>query len=124
MYRAFGSWQAALDELEEQMIAWGRLPHHENAKLCLHYTEQMRKLSMDSTGLLLSLKGEWDEEDRRTFGLGEAYAEARYVVRFHTLPDGTLTPLHVIMALIVAHDGTIYATTIYPFTLLRIAAER
>jgi hypothetical protein len=41
---------------------------------------------------------------------------------FHTLPDGTLTPLHVIMALIVAHDGTIYATTIYPFTLLRIAA--
>jgi len=42
---------------------------------------------------------------------------------FHTLPDGTLTPLHVIMALIVAHDGTIYATTIYPFTLLRIPAE-
>jgi hypothetical protein len=39
---------------------------------------------------------------------------------FHTLPDGTLTPLHVIMATIVAHDGTIYATTIYPFTLLRI----
>ena len=41
---------------------------------------------------------------------------------FHTLPDGTLTPLHVIMAMIVAHDGTIYATTIYPFTLLRIPA--
>ena len=39
---------------------------------------------------------------------------------FHTLPDGTLTPLHVVMATIVAHDGTIYATTIYPFTLLRI----
>lgn len=39
---------------------------------------------------------------------------------FHTLPDGTLTPLHVIMALIVAHDGAIYATTIYPFTLLKI----
>jgi hypothetical protein len=43
---------------------------------------------------------------------------------FHTLPDGTLTPLHVIMALIVARDGTIYATTIYPFTLLRIEAVR
>ena len=43
---------------------------------------------------------------------------------FHTLPDGTLTPLHVIMAMIVAHDGTVYATTIYPFTLLRIAAGR
>jgi hypothetical protein len=41
---------------------------------------------------------------------------------FHTLPDGTLTPLHVIMALIVAHDGTLYATTIYPFTLLRVPA--
>ncbi|HQU43316.1 MAG TPA: hypothetical protein PK867_10920, partial [Pirellulales bacterium] len=44
----------------------------------------------------------------------------RPVHGYHTLPDGTLTPLHVIMALIVAHDGTIYATTIYPFTLLAI----
>jgi hypothetical protein len=43
---------------------------------------------------------------------------------YHTLPDGTLTPLYVIMATIVAHDGTIYATTIYPFTLLRIPAPR
>jgi hypothetical protein len=39
---------------------------------------------------------------------------------FHTLPDGTLTPLHVVMATIVAKDGSVYATTIYPFTLLRI----
>jgi hypothetical protein len=39
---------------------------------------------------------------------------------FHTLPDGTFTPLHVIMAMIVTRDGTIYATTIYPFTLLRL----
>ncbi|MCI0357298.1 MAG: hypothetical protein L0211_02290 [Planctomycetaceae bacterium] len=39
---------------------------------------------------------------------------------YHTLPDGTLTPLHVIMALIVAKDGIIYATTIYPYTLLKI----
>jgi hypothetical protein len=43
---------------------------------------------------------------------------------FHTLPDGTLTPLHVIMAMIVARDGTVYATTIYPFTLLRIPPVR
>jgi hypothetical protein len=43
---------------------------------------------------------------------------------FHTLPDGTLTPLHVIMALTVAHDATIYATTIYPFTLLRVESVR
>jgi hypothetical protein len=45
---------------------------------------------------------------------------SRPVHGFHTLPDGTLTPLHVIMALLVAHDGTIYATTIYPFTLLKL----
>src|SRR5262249_31854538 len=43
---------------------------------------------------------------------------------FHTLPDDTLTPLHVIMAMIVAHDGTVYATTIYPFTLLLIQVGR
>ena len=53
---------------------------------------------------------------------------SRPVHGFHTLPDGTLTPLHVIMALIVARDGTIYATTIYPFTLLKVeslkASER
>ena len=45
---------------------------------------------------------------------------ARPVHGYHTLPDGTLTPLHTIMALIVTHDGTIYATSIYPFTLLKI----
>jgi hypothetical protein len=39
---------------------------------------------------------------------------------YHTLPDGTMTPLYVILATIVARDGTIYATTLYPFTLLRI----
>jgi hypothetical protein len=39
---------------------------------------------------------------------------------FHRLPDGTLTILHVHMALLAARDGTMYATTIYPFTLLRI----
>lgn len=43
---------------------------------------------------------------------------------FHRLPDGTMTPLHVILALIVAKDGTIYATTIYPFTLLRIPSPK
>jgi hypothetical protein len=43
---------------------------------------------------------------------------------YHTLPDGTLTPLHVIMALTVAHNGTIYATTIYPFTLLKVESVK
>lgn len=39
---------------------------------------------------------------------------------YHKLPDGTLTPLHAHMAMIVAHDGTVYVTIIYPFTLLKI----
>ena len=43
---------------------------------------------------------------------------------YHTLHDGTLTPLHVIMAMIVTHDGTIYATTIYPFTLLKVETAK
>ncbi|HLF92184.1 MAG TPA: hypothetical protein VJB14_01885 [Planctomycetota bacterium] len=43
---------------------------------------------------------------------------------FHKLPDGTLTILHVHMALIVARDGRIYVTTIYPFTLLKIEPVR
>ncbi len=39
---------------------------------------------------------------------------------FHRLPDGTLTPLHAHMALIAGRDGSLYATIIYPFTLLKI----
>jgi hypothetical protein len=39
---------------------------------------------------------------------------------YHRLPDGTLTLLHVHMALLAARDGSLYATTIYPFTLIRI----
>lgn len=39
---------------------------------------------------------------------------------FYRLPDGTLTPLHVHMAMIAARDGTLYATILYPFTLIKI----
>ncbi|MCI0703374.1 MAG: hypothetical protein L0241_20025 [Planctomycetia bacterium] len=39
---------------------------------------------------------------------------------FHKLPDGTYTPLHVHMALIQTKAGDFYATSIYPFTLLKI----
>ena len=39
---------------------------------------------------------------------------------FHKLPDGTLTPLHAHMALLAARDGTLYATILYPYTLLKI----
>ena len=43
---------------------------------------------------------------------------------FHRLPDGTLTPLHSHLALIATRDGTLYATVIYPFTLLKISGFR
>ncbi|MBI1900315.1 MAG: hypothetical protein HYS13_04260 [Planctomycetia bacterium] len=39
---------------------------------------------------------------------------------YHKLPDGTLTPLHHHMALVVGRDGTVWVTIIYPFTVLRI----
>jgi hypothetical protein len=39
---------------------------------------------------------------------------------YHTLPDGTMTPLYHQHALVVARDGTLYVTILYPFTLLRI----
>jgi hypothetical protein len=39
---------------------------------------------------------------------------------FHKLPDGTMTILHAHMGLIRAHDGTIYVTALYPYTLLKI----
>lgn len=42
----------------------------------------------------------------------------------HRLPDGTLTPLHHHMALIVARGGTSYVTVIYPFTLLQVDGLR
>jgi hypothetical protein len=40
---------------------------------------------------------------------------------FHRLPDNTLTPMHAHMALVAASDGSIYATIIYPFTLIRVS---
>lgn len=43
---------------------------------------------------------------------------------YHTLPDGTMTPLHHHMSLLVAADSTIYVTIIAPFTLLKIDAYR
>ncbi|HVE43192.1 MAG TPA: hypothetical protein VNM14_25175 [Planctomycetota bacterium] len=47
-------------------------------------------------------------------------AKKPYSHGYHRLPDGTLTLLHVHMALLAARDGSLYATTIYPFTLIRI----
>lgn len=39
---------------------------------------------------------------------------------YHKLPDGTMTPLYHHHSLIVARDGTVYMTILYPFTLLKI----
>ncbi len=52
------------------------------------------------------------------------YGKVRPRHGFHTLPDGTLTPLHVILATIVARDGTICATPLAPYSLLRVAAVK
>ena len=43
---------------------------------------------------------------------------------YHLLPDNTLTPMHAHMALIAAHDGALYATILYPYTLLRIEPSK
>lgn len=39
---------------------------------------------------------------------------------YHTLPDGAMTPLYHHHSLIIARDGTIYMTILYPFSLLKI----
>lgn len=39
---------------------------------------------------------------------------------YHMLPDGVLTPLYSVLATIVASDGSIYLTVLYPFTLFKI----
>jgi len=54
------------------------------------------------------------------FGPGPDGRPKPWAHGFQTLPDGTLTPLHAHMAMIVARDGTIYVTVLSPFTLLRI----
>lgn len=43
---------------------------------------------------------------------------------YHRLPDGVLTPLHGHQGLTVAPNNTVYATILYPYTLLKIDALR
>lgn len=57
------------------------------------------------------------------FGPGKDGKPKPWTHGFHTLPDKTLTPLHVHMALHMAKDGTLYATTLCPFTLMRIEVK-
>ena len=54
------------------------------------------------------------------FALGKDGKPKPWSHGYHKLPDGTLTPMHAHMALAMAKDGTLYATIIYPFTLLKI----
>lgn len=54
------------------------------------------------------------------FGPGKDGKPKPWSHGYHRLPDKTLTPLHHHMALTMAQDGTLYATVIAPFTLLKI----
>ncbi|MFT5125532.1 MAG: hypothetical protein ACI9TH_001818 [Kiritimatiellia bacterium] len=54
------------------------------------------------------------------FGPGPDGKKPAWSHGFHTLPDGRMTPLHHHMALLAGQDGTLYATILYPFTLLKI----
>jgi hypothetical protein len=57
------------------------------------------------------------------FGPGKDGKPKPWTHGFHKLPDGTLTPLHVHMALYMAKDGSLYATSIYPFTLMKLEVK-
>jgi hypothetical protein len=43
---------------------------------------------------------------------------------YHLLPDNVLTPLHAHMGLIAAQDGTLYATILCPYSLLKIESVK
>ncbi len=54
------------------------------------------------------------------FGPGQDGKPKPWTHGYHTLPDKTLTPLHAHMSLIMAKNGRLYGTIIYPFTLFEI----
>ena len=57
------------------------------------------------------------------FGPGKDGKPKPWTHGFHKLPDGTYTPMHAHMALCMARDRTLYATVIYPFTLMRFGVK-
>jgi len=75
--------------------------------------------SMDDLGVLAVRNPDFFD-----FGPGADGKTPPWSHGYHTLPDGTLTPLHGHQALTIAQDGTLYATILYPFTLLRIDAAK
>lgn len=70
--------------------------------------------AMKDHGVIVVKNGDWFD-----FGPGKDGKPKPWSHGFHKLPDGKYTPLHVHMALCMAKDRTLYATSIYPFTLLR-----
>ena len=70
---------------------------------------------MHDHGVLAVRNPDWFD-----FGPGKDGKPKPWTHGFHKLPDGTYTPLHVCMALHMARGGTLYATSIYPFTLFKI----
>ena len=81
LYQSFGNWQIAIDLLEEQMIAWGRVERVENKTLYDAYTEEMKHHWVDDQ------KQVWDDEDYQSSSYFRAYARARYAIRFMTIVD-------------------------------------
>jgi len=79
----------------------------------LRYDPKKRKL--EDLGVLAVKNPEFFNFGPRADGTNPPWSHG-----YHTLPDGTLTPLHGHQGLIVAKDGSLYALILYPYTLLRI----
>ena len=77
----FLDWQIAIDLVEAQMIAWGRVEHTENMGLYASYTQEMNHYRVDVP------QAERRDEDYQRHGHFRAYALARYTIRFMTLAD-------------------------------------
>ena len=86
----------------------------------LHYLHRYDPKSnkMESLGVLAVKNPKFfDWEWAKTADKGK---QKPWTHGYHTLPDGALTPLHAHMGTVVAHDGSIYITILYPYTLFRI----
>ena len=82
MFKSYGPWLPAVELLEDQMAIWGLTAHPEHTTLGLDYTQAIEDLSHP-----LDLKEEWTDLDRYIYGRSRAYVQARYILRFHTLPE-------------------------------------
>ena len=105
---------------------------------CIYALERIQNNTGFGTGMLHHLV-RYDPKTRRHEDLGVLRVEnpdyfdwssgpdgkpKPWTHGFHHLPDGALTPLHAHMGLLAARDGTLYATILYPYTLLKIDAYK